>query len=229
MLLARSYVDAVQGAGGVALMLPPDPAAVRDPDMLLDLIDGLRAGRRRRRGSVGLWRRAAPDDDGHRARARRVRARARGPGDGARHPVPRYLPRHAGDEHRARRHADPAPARRPRPRGPPPLARLVRQLRPRRAPRSRLACRAGGARGAACHEVAPPPGHCARGRGPRGDRLGDDRRPAGGARAARQPLRAGRPVASRGRLDVAVDRRAGRRGTRARAARRRRESGDRAA
>ncbi len=41
MLLARSYVDAVQGAGGVALMLPPDPAAVRNPDLLLDLIDGL--------------------------------------------------------------------------------------------------------------------------------------------------------------------------------------------
>jgi putative glutamine amidotransferase len=41
MLLARSYVDAVQRAGGIALMLPPDPAAVRTPDMLLDLIDAL--------------------------------------------------------------------------------------------------------------------------------------------------------------------------------------------
>jgi putative glutamine amidotransferase len=41
MLLPRSYVDAVQRAGGVALMLPPDPAAVRAPDTLLDLIDGL--------------------------------------------------------------------------------------------------------------------------------------------------------------------------------------------
>jgi putative glutamine amidotransferase len=41
MLLPRSYVDAVQRAGGVALMLPPDPAAVREPDMLLDLIDAL--------------------------------------------------------------------------------------------------------------------------------------------------------------------------------------------
>jgi putative glutamine amidotransferase len=41
MLLARSYVDAVQRAGAIALMLPPDPAAVRDPDMLLDLVDGL--------------------------------------------------------------------------------------------------------------------------------------------------------------------------------------------
>jgi putative glutamine amidotransferase len=41
MLLPRSYIDAVQRAGGVALMLPPDPAAVESPDMLLDLIDAL--------------------------------------------------------------------------------------------------------------------------------------------------------------------------------------------
>lgn len=41
MLLPRSYVDAVQRAGAVALMLPPDPAVVREPDALLDLIDGL--------------------------------------------------------------------------------------------------------------------------------------------------------------------------------------------
>ena len=41
MLLPRSYVDAVQRAGGVALMLPPDPAAVEAPDNLLDLIDAL--------------------------------------------------------------------------------------------------------------------------------------------------------------------------------------------
>jgi putative glutamine amidotransferase len=41
MLLPRSYVDAVQRAGGIALMLPPDPAAVEDPDILLDLLDAL--------------------------------------------------------------------------------------------------------------------------------------------------------------------------------------------
>jgi putative glutamine amidotransferase len=40
-LLNRSYVDAVQGAGGLALMLPPDPRAVEDPDELLDVLDGL--------------------------------------------------------------------------------------------------------------------------------------------------------------------------------------------
>jgi putative glutamine amidotransferase len=40
-LLPLSYIDAVQRAGGRALMLPPDPAAVEDPDSLLDLVDGL--------------------------------------------------------------------------------------------------------------------------------------------------------------------------------------------
>jgi putative glutamine amidotransferase len=41
MLLPRSYIDAVQRAGGVALMLPPDHAAVVEPDLLLDLLDAL--------------------------------------------------------------------------------------------------------------------------------------------------------------------------------------------
>jgi putative glutamine amidotransferase len=41
MLLARNYVDAVQRAGGLALMLPPDPRSVEDPEQALDLIDGL--------------------------------------------------------------------------------------------------------------------------------------------------------------------------------------------
>ena len=41
MLLPHSYVRAVQRAGGVALMLAPDPAAVREPDTLLDLVDAL--------------------------------------------------------------------------------------------------------------------------------------------------------------------------------------------
>ena len=40
-LLARSYVDAVHRAGGIALMLPADPVALEEPDQLLDLLDGL--------------------------------------------------------------------------------------------------------------------------------------------------------------------------------------------
>jgi len=37
----RTYPAAVQGAGALALVLPPDEAAVSSPDLLLDRIDGL--------------------------------------------------------------------------------------------------------------------------------------------------------------------------------------------
>jgi putative glutamine amidotransferase len=40
-LLSLSYLRAVQAAGGLALMLPPDPRAEDEPDDWLDLIDGL--------------------------------------------------------------------------------------------------------------------------------------------------------------------------------------------
>jgi putative glutamine amidotransferase len=40
-LLPREYADAVQRAGGLALLLPPDPRAVEDPDEILNLLDGL--------------------------------------------------------------------------------------------------------------------------------------------------------------------------------------------
>jgi putative glutamine amidotransferase len=40
-LLPREYADAVQRAGGIALLLPPDPRAIDDPDEILDLLDGL--------------------------------------------------------------------------------------------------------------------------------------------------------------------------------------------
>jgi putative glutamine amidotransferase len=40
-LAPRSYVRAVQAAGGIGLILPPDQAAVADPDILLDRVDAL--------------------------------------------------------------------------------------------------------------------------------------------------------------------------------------------
>jgi putative glutamine amidotransferase len=40
-LLPANYLEAVQRAGGMAVMLPPDPAATADPDPALDLVDGL--------------------------------------------------------------------------------------------------------------------------------------------------------------------------------------------
>jgi putative glutamine amidotransferase len=40
-LLPHNYVQAVQRAGGLALMIPPDPGLTGDPQQVLDLIDGL--------------------------------------------------------------------------------------------------------------------------------------------------------------------------------------------
>ncbi|HEX5310064.1 MAG TPA: gamma-glutamyl-gamma-aminobutyrate hydrolase family protein [Solirubrobacteraceae bacterium] len=41
VLLARSYVEAVQQAGGMALMLPPDRDLLEHPEEALSLLDGL--------------------------------------------------------------------------------------------------------------------------------------------------------------------------------------------
>ncbi len=41
MLLPSNYVEAVQRAGGLALMLPVDPRLVETPDEVLDMLDGL--------------------------------------------------------------------------------------------------------------------------------------------------------------------------------------------
>jgi putative glutamine amidotransferase len=40
-LLSRAYVDAVQAAGGLVLMVPPDAETATDPDGVLDTVDGL--------------------------------------------------------------------------------------------------------------------------------------------------------------------------------------------
>jgi putative glutamine amidotransferase len=40
-LLPRNYVEAVQNAGGLAVMIPPDSVLVKDTDEVLDLLDGL--------------------------------------------------------------------------------------------------------------------------------------------------------------------------------------------
>jgi putative glutamine amidotransferase len=40
-LLPSNYIEAVQAAGGLALLLPPDPQLVERPAEVLDLLDGL--------------------------------------------------------------------------------------------------------------------------------------------------------------------------------------------
>jgi putative glutamine amidotransferase len=41
VLLPRTYPDAVQAAGGIAVLLAPDPLLTAEPDRILDLLDGL--------------------------------------------------------------------------------------------------------------------------------------------------------------------------------------------
>jgi putative glutamine amidotransferase len=41
VLLPRNYVDAVQRAGGLAVLLPPDPRLVEQPGELVAMLDGL--------------------------------------------------------------------------------------------------------------------------------------------------------------------------------------------
>jgi putative glutamine amidotransferase len=41
VLLPRSYIDAVQLAGGLPVMIPPDGLVAHEPDEVLDVIDGL--------------------------------------------------------------------------------------------------------------------------------------------------------------------------------------------
>src|SRR6185437_4954577 len=41
VLLPRNYVDAVQRAGGLGLLLPPDPHLVEQPGELVAMLDGL--------------------------------------------------------------------------------------------------------------------------------------------------------------------------------------------
>jgi putative glutamine amidotransferase len=41
VLLAVTYIEAIQRAGGLVLMIPPDGDFEQDPDQLLDLLDGL--------------------------------------------------------------------------------------------------------------------------------------------------------------------------------------------
>ena len=40
-MVPAGYLGAVQRAGGLAVLLPPDPEATREPDPVLDLLDGL--------------------------------------------------------------------------------------------------------------------------------------------------------------------------------------------
>src|SRR3954454_866490 len=130
LLLSRAYVDALQGAGAIALMLPPDSWVADHPDDVLDGLDGLMlaGGADIDPGAYGDPRHpkttnTRPDRDAaeialfgraveraHPAPRRLAREDPPvGGGGGGRPAGPGHLPRHAADQRRPRGDADPAP------------------------------------------------------------------------------------------------------------------------
>ncbi len=102
LLLPRNYVEAVQRAGGFALLLPPDPRLIEDPGEALELIDGLLlAGGADIDPALLRPARRIAETVGNGARARRLRDRAGAGGDRAGSAGARDLPRHAADQRRA--------------------------------------------------------------------------------------------------------------------------------
>jgi putative glutamine amidotransferase len=63
-VLDRRYSEAVQRAGGIAVLLPPDAALTADPDALLDALDGLilAGGRDVDPSTYGAEKHAAADE-----------------------------------------------------------------------------------------------------------------------------------------------------------------------
>ena len=204
-LLPRSYVDAVQRAGGLALLLPPDERVAGRPR---------RGPRPARRADPGRRRRHRPRaptaseahaetrgtvperDDFEIALARRALERdlpllgiCRGMqlmNVAAGGTLLQHLPEsHGHHEHR---------------RNPGTFDGADHDVR---LADGSLAARAAG-EVVARHEVPPPPGRRPRRRGLRGHRLVVHRRAARGLRGARPPLRARRPVAPRGRRAAAA-------------------------
>ena len=140
-LLPRSYVDAVQRAGGHRAAAAARRDAPGRPRRDPRPARRAHPGRRRRHRSRGLRGAGPRRDPRHGARARRLRDRAHPPRPRARPPAAGHLPRHAAHERRRGRHAAAAPAREPRPPRAPAQPGLLRRRRPRRAPGRRLAGR----------------------------------------------------------------------------------------
>ena len=193
-LLSRAYVDALQTAGAIALMVPPDAWVADAPRRRAGRPRRAGAGRRRGHRPGLLRRRPPPEDHQHAARPRPRGDRAGAARARARPARPRHLPRDAADQRRARRDAGPAPARRRRPHRPPPRAGLLRQRRPRRAAGAGLARRARLRRAPSRDQVPPSPGGRVAGRGRRRERAGACSTTS--SRRSRCPSRAGRWASS---------------------------------
>ena len=203
-LAPRAYVRAVQRAGGIAIVLPPDEAAVAEPDLLLDRVDALMLaggadidpasyGAEPHPETRGTW----PDRDAFElALARRALERDM--------PVLGICRGMQLLNVALRRDAGPAPAggarRRDAPHRRRHLQRAPRAARP--GARSPAPRRGRGLR----RLVPPPPGRRPARRGAEGDGMVGRGRPRRGDRAARQALRPRRRLAPRGGREQQGDR-----------------------
>ena len=194
MALGLTYLHAIEAAGGLPVVMPPLELDAVDP--FLDRLRGHLPVRRARPRPRRLRRAPPPRAGPDRARARRVRAGARASRRRARPSDPGHLPRAAGAQRGARRHAAPAPAR---------PARRHDRASPGRAGRARDAlgrdhagqpAAPGDAPPAGARELVPPPGgEPARNRPARRGLVA--RRGDRGHRGARATVPVGRAVARR--------------------------------
>ena len=110
----RVYSEAVQAAGGLAVVLPPDDESAESPDETLDLLDGLVLAGGADVDPATYGGRAPSRDRRHLAGARSLRAGAGAPGAREGHPPARHLPWRPDAERGSRRHHRPAPPGRAR-------------------------------------------------------------------------------------------------------------------
>ena len=161
VVLPHRYVDQLERAGALAVVLPPRPDADDDLALtVLERLDGLVIAGGADVEAARYGARAAPDLADSAPGPGRVGA---GPGTGLRGAGPpgaRGVPRHAGDGRRGGRGARPAPARRRRPRRPLATAGGV-HLAPR-DPGARHPARRPAGQRAPRRADLPPPGRAAR-------------------------------------------------------------------
>jgi len=105
----RNYSRAVQEAGGLVFLLPPDDVAEAAPERWLERIDALILSGGNDIDPAFSRSGAASGDEGDSSRARPLRDRVGAGGGGAQDAAAGHLPRDGTAQRRPRRRPDPGP------------------------------------------------------------------------------------------------------------------------